>query len=215
MLDYQREFIQFALAHRILRFGEFTLKSGRHSPYFFDAGRFATGRALIEVGRFYARAIIASGIRFDMLFGPAYKGIPLACATATALAVQHNMDVPYAFNRKEIKSHGEGGNIVGTPLHGRILVIDDVISAGTSVRESMALIIASHASLAGLVVALDRQERGQGAAAAAAEVEASYSAPVAAVITLDTVIEYLTEQGGQLEELAAMRVYRETHGAAC
>jgi orotate phosphoribosyltransferase len=216
MLDYQREFIQFALAHRILRFGEFTLKSGRHSPYFFDAGRFATGRALIQVGRFYARAIIASGIRFDMLFGPAYKGIPLACAAAIALAEQYDMDVPYAFNRKETKSHGEGGNIVGTPLHGRILIIDDVISAGTSVRESMALIMASHASLAGLVVALNRQERGQGAAAAAAaEVEAEYGAPVAAVITLDTVIEYLTEQGGQIDELAAVRAYRKAHGAAC
>lgn len=213
MLDYQREFIQFALAHRILRFGEFTLKSGRRSPYFFDAGRFATGRALIQVGRFYAQAIIASGIRFDMLFGPAYKGIPLTCAAATALAERYDMDVPYAFNRKEIKSHGEGGDIVGTPLHGRVLVIDDVISAGTSVRESVALITASHASLAGLVVALNRQERGQSAAAAAAEVETGYGAPVTAIITLDTVVEYLKEQGGQVEELAAMRAYRKAHGA--
>lgn len=212
MLDYQREFIQFALEHRILRFGAFTLKSGRRSPYFFNVGRFATGRALIQVGQFYARAIIASGIRFDMLFGPAYKGIPLTCAAAIALAGQYDRDVPYAFNRKETKAHGEGGKIVGTSLHGRVLVVDDVISAGTSVRESMALIAASHASLAGLVIALNRQERGQGAASAAAEVQANYGVPVVAVITLDTLIEYLMEHGGQTAELAAMQAYREAYG---
>lgn len=215
MLDYQREFIQFALEHRILRFGEFTLKSGRRSPYFFNAGQFATGRALIEVGRFYAQTIVASGIRFDMLFGPAYKGIPLACAAAMALAERYDMNVPYAFNRKEIKSHGEGGRIIGAPLHGRILIIDDVISAGTSVRESMALIAAGGASLAGLVIALNRQERGQSTAAAAAEVEAGYGVSVAAVITLDTLIEYLMEQGGQAKELAAMQAYRKIYGAPC
>lgn len=212
MLDYQREFIQFALEHRILRFGEFTLKSGRRSPYFFNAGRFATGRALIQVGRFYAQAIVASGIRFDMLFGPAYKGIPLICAAAVALAERYDRDVAYAFDRKEIKSHGEGGKIVGAPLHGRVLMIDDVISAGTSARESMALITARQASLAGLVVALNRQECGEGAVTAAAELEANYGMPVAAIITLDNLVEHLMEHGGQAEELAAMQAYRKAYG---
>ncbi|MDN5848520.1 MAG: orotate phosphoribosyltransferase [Nitrococcus sp.] len=216
MLDYQRKFIQFALEHRILRFGEHTLKSGRRSPYFFNAGGFATGRALVEVGEFYAQAIIASDIRFDMLFGPAYKGISLACAAAIALAERHDRDVPYAFDRKEAKSHGEGGKIVGSALHGRVLIIDDVISAGTSVRESMALIAAaSHASLAGVVVALDRQERGQGSACASAEVEAGYGVCVANIITLDTLIEYLMERGNRAEELAAMQAYRRTYGVSC
>lgn len=213
MFDYQRAFIQFALEHRILRFGEFILKSGRRSPYFFNAGRFATGRALTQVGRYYAQAIIGSGIGFDMLFGPAYKGIPLACATAIALAEHHNRDVPYAFDRKETKTHGEGGKVVGAPVHGRILIIDDVISAGTSVRESSALITAVGASLAGVVIALDRQERGQGIIAATAELEASHDVPIAAVITLDTLIEYLVEQGGRSGELADMQAYRETYGA--
>ncbi|MCO6439533.1 MAG: orotate phosphoribosyltransferase [Nitrococcus mobilis] len=214
MFDYQRAFIQFALEHGILRFGEFILKSGRRSPYFFNAGRFATGRALIQVGRYYAQAIIGSGIGFDMLFGPAYKGIPLACATAIALAEHHGRDVPYAFDRKETKTHGEGGKVVGAPVHGRILMIDDVISAGTSVRESLALITASGASLAGVVIALDRQERGQGTIAATAELEAGHGVPIAAVITLDTLIEYLTEQGGRSAELTAMQAYRETYGAS-
>lgn len=215
MLDYQREFIQFALAHRILRFGEFTLKSGRRSPYFFDAGRFATGEALRKAGHFYAQAIIASGIGFDMLLGPAYKGIPLACAAAVALAKQSDRDIPYAFDRKEIKAHGEGGKIVGTPLHGRVLIIDDVISAGTSAHDSMKLITAKHASLAGLVVALNRQERGQGGGVAAAEIETDYGGSVISIITLDTLIKYLKEQRGQTEELAAMQAYRKAYGVAC
>ncbi|EAR20838.1 orotate phosphoribosyltransferase [Nitrococcus mobilis] len=215
MFDYQRAFIQFALEHRILRFGEFILKSGRRSPYFFNAGRFATGQSLIQVGRYYAQAIIGSRIDFDMLFGPAYKGIPLACATAIALAEHHGRDVPYAFDRKETKTHGEGGKVIGAPLHGRILMIDDVISAGTSVRESVALIAASRASLAGVVIALDRQERGEGAVAATAELEANHSVPVAAIITLDTLIEYLLEQGGRSAELAAMQAYRAAYGASC
>ena len=215
MLDYQREFIQFALEHRILRFGEFILKSGRHSPYFFNAGGFATGRSLAEAGRYYARAIVHADIRFDMLFGPAYKGIPLVCAAAMALAEQYGRDVPYAFDRKEAKAHGEGGRIVGTPIHGRVLVIDDVISAGTSTREAAALIAAEQASLAGLVVALDRRERGQGRAAAAAEIEAGYGVHTAAVITFDTLIEYLTGQGGRSKELAAMQAYRDAYGVDC
>lgn len=215
MLDYQREFIQFALEHRILRFGEFILKSGRRSPYFFNAGGFATGRALIQVGRYYARAIVGSDIRFDMLFGPAYKGIPLVCATAIALAEQHGRDVPYAFDRKEIKPHGEGGKIIGAAIYGRVLVIDDVISAGASTREAAALIAAAEqASLAGLVVALNRRERGQGSATAAAEIEADYGVPTSAVITLDTLIEYLMEQSGRSEELAAMQAYREAYGVS-
>lgn len=215
MFDYQRAFIQFALEHRILCFGEFILKSGRRSPYFFNAGRFARGQALIRVGRYYAQAIIGSRIGFDMLFGPAYKGIPLACATAIALAEHHGRDVPYAFDRKETKTHGEGGEVIGAPLHGRILMIDDVISAGTSVRESLALIAASRASLAGVVIALDRQERGEGAVAATAELEANHSVPVTAIITLDILIEYLMEQGGRSAELAAMQAYRAAYGAPC
>lgn len=215
MLESQREFIEFALEHRILRFGEFTLKSGRRSPYFFNAGRFATGQTLNQVGRSYARVIMDSDLRFDMLFGPAYKGIPLVCATAMALADGYGRDVPWAFDRKEIKSHGEGGRFIGTPLHGRVLVVDDVLSAGTSVRESRDLIDENHAGLAGVVIALDRQERGQGSCTAAVEIQERYQVPVVSIITLDTLVDYLTEQGGHAEDLTAMQAYREAYGVDC
>ena len=164
MQDYQRDFLQFALDQDVLRFGEFTLKSGRVSPYFFNAGLFNTGAALARLGRYYAQTIVDSGIRFDVLYGPAYKGIPLAAVTAAALYDRHGIDTPYAFNRKEAKGHGEGGNIVGHPLEGDILIIDDVITAGTAVRESMDIIDAAGARPAGVVIALDRQEKGQGEA---------------------------------------------------
>ncbi|HKJ95948.1 MAG TPA: orotate phosphoribosyltransferase [Gammaproteobacteria bacterium] len=212
MQDYQREFIRFALDRDVLRFGEFRLKSGRVSPYFFNAGLFNTGESLARLGHAYAQAIVDSGIPFDMLFGPAYKGIPLAAATAVALALEFGRDVPFAFNRKEAKDHGEGGNIVGAPLAGRVLVVDDVISAGTSVRESVALIEAAGAALAGVAIALDRQERGAGTQSAVQEVEASHGAPVTAIIDLDTLVAFLQEQGGREEELAAVAAYRDTHG---
>ncbi|MGD8429808.1 MAG: orotate phosphoribosyltransferase, partial [Ectothiorhodospiraceae bacterium] len=178
MLTYQRQFIQFALDRGVLRFGDFTLKSGRRSPYFFNAGLFNSGGALARLGEYYARAVMDAGVEFDMLFGPAYKGIPLAAATAIALSEHFQRDVPYAFNRKEAKDHGEGGNVVGAPLAGRVLVVDDVISAGTSVGESQEIIRASGAEMAGVLIALDRQERGAGERSAVQEVEARLHVPV-------------------------------------
>ena len=213
MHDYQREFIRFAIASDVLRFGSFTLKSGRDSPYFFNAGLFASGAALARLGRYYAAAIVDSGIGFDMLFGPAYKGIPLASATAVALADHHDRDLPYAFNRKEAKDHGEGGVIVGAPLAGRVLIIDDVISAGTSVRASLELIEAAGAQAAGVAIALDRQERGTGALSAVQQVESEYGLPVAAIVRLDQLVEYLAEDAAMTASLAAIQAYREHYGA--
>ncbi|HEY5789559.1 MAG TPA: orotate phosphoribosyltransferase [Gammaproteobacteria bacterium] len=213
MHDYQREFIEFAVATNVLRFGQFTLKSGRQSPYFFNAGLFASGAALNRLGRCYAAAIVDSGIAFDMLFGPAYKGIPLAAATAIALAEAHARDVPYAFNRKEAKDHGEGGIIVGAPLAGRVLIIDDVISAGTSVRASLELIEAAGASAAGVAIALDRQERGQGERSAVQEVQQAYGLPVASIVRLDELVAWLGDEPGMAGPLAAIRAYRERYGA--
>jgi orotate phosphoribosyltransferase len=213
MHDYQRDFLRFAIASDVLRFGRFTLKSGRESPYFFNAGLFCSGAALARLGRSYAAAIVDSGIPFDMLFGPAYKGIPLAAAAAIALADQHDRDVPYAFNRKEAKDHGEGGVIVGAPLAGRVLIIDDVISAGTSVRASLELIAAAGAEPAGVAIALDRQERGTGALSAVQEVERQYGLPVAAIVRLDQLVDYLGDEPGMQEPLAAIRAYRERYGA--
>ncbi len=212
MQEYQREFLQFALEREVLRFGEFTLKSGRRSPYFFNAGLFNTGAALARIGRYYARAIEDSGLVFDLLFGPAYKGIPLAATTAVALADVHGRDIPYAFNRKEAKDHGEGGNIVGAPLAGRVLVIDDVITAGTSVAESVALIEEAGASLAGVVIALDRQERGSSERSAAQEVAARHGVPVIAIAGLDTLVEFLADGGATAERLEAVRAYRDAYG---
>ncbi|MCU7922687.1 MAG: orotate phosphoribosyltransferase, partial [Candidatus Thiodiazotropha sp. (ex Dulcina madagascariensis)] len=191
MQDYQREFLDFALDVGVLRFGEFTLKSGRVSPYFFNAGLFNSGASLARLGRYYAQTIVDSGIPFDVLYGPAYKGIPLAAVTAAALYDQHGIDTPYAFNRKEAKDHGEGGVIVGHALQGRILIIDDVISAGTSVRESVEIIHTQQATPAGVVIALDRQERGRGERSAIQEVAHDYGMPVSAIVRLEQLVEYL------------------------
>ncbi|QJR00442.1 orotate phosphoribosyltransferase [Halomonas sp. PGE1] len=216
MQDYQREFIEFAIEQGVLRFGEFTLKSGRVSPYFFNAGLFRTGGALARLGRFYARAIVDRAPAFDVLFGPAYKGIPLAATAAVALADHHGRDLPYAFNRKEAKAHGEGGNIVGAELSGNILIIDDVITAGTAIREVMGLIDAAGARAAGVVIALDRQERGQGDKSAIQEVEASFGMPVVSIVTLDMVLAYLEEQAGDAlrGHAAAIRDYRARYGVS-
>ena len=212
MQDYQREFLDFALDLGVLRFGEFTLKSGRVSPYFFNAGLFNTGAALARLGQFYAQAIVDSGIRFDVLYGPAYKGIPLAAVTAAALYDQHGIDVPYAFNRKEAKSHGEGGSIVGHPLKGDILIIDDVITAGTAIRESMDIIAAQGARPAGVVIALDRQERGKGEKSAIQEVESDYGLSVAAIVRLADLIDFVRQRGDAAEHLQNIEAYRTEYG---
>ena len=214
MQPYQKEFIDFALSTGVLRFGEFTLKSGRISPYFFNAGLFNTGRSLAQLGKYYAQTIASSGIEFDVLYGPAYKGIPLAAVTAAALAEYHDMDVPYAFNRKEAKDHGEGGIIVGHELTGKVLIIDDVISAGTSVRESMDIIAAQNAAPAGVVIALDRQERGKGDLSAIQEVERDYNIPVAAIARLENLVEYLETDAGNAESLHSIKKYREQYGSS-
>lgn len=212
MQDYQRDFLEFALELSVLRFGEFTLKSGRISPYFFNAGLFNTGGALARLGRFYARAIVDSGIAFDVLYGPAYKGIPLAAVTAAALFDQHGLDVPYAFNRKEAKAHGEGGSIVGHALSGRILIIDDVITAGTAIRESMEIIRAGGATPAGVVIALDRQERGKGARSAIQEIETEHKVPVAAIVRLQDLVDFVAESGDGAERVRQIEAYRARYG---
>jgi orotate phosphoribosyltransferase len=212
MQDYQRDFLDFALDLGVLRFGEFTLKSGRISPYFFNAGLFNSGAALARLGRYYAQAIVDSGIRFDVLYGPAYKGIPLAAVTAAALYDRHGIDVPYAFNRKEAKSHGEGGNIVGHALEGEILIIDDVITAGTAIRESMDIIAAQGAKPAGVVIALDRQERGKGERSAIQEVESDYGIPVAAIVRLQDLVDFVADRGDATEDLARIQAYRREYG---
>ncbi len=212
-MDFSREFIAFACDKGVLRFGEFKTKAGRVSPYFFNAGLFSDGESLGRLAHFYARAIQASGIAFDVLFGPAYKGIPLAATTAVALAGM-GRNTPFAYNRKEAKDHGEGGTLVGAPLTGRVLVIDDVISAGTSVRESVDLIQAAGATPAGVVIALDRQERGQGSQSAVQEVEANYGIPVIAVATLIDLIDYLAGNPALERVLPAVSRYREQYGVA-
>ena len=213
--SYQRDFIAFAIEQGVLKFGEFTLKSGRVSPYFFNAGLFQSGRALAKLGRFYAQAIVDSGLSADVLFGPAYKGIPLAAVTAAALADHHDLDMPYAFNRKEAKTHGEGGNTVGAPLAGDILIIDDVITAGTAIREVMTLIEQSGARAGGVIIALDRQERGQGEQSAIQEVEATFGMPVISIVTLAQVLTYLEEQAGTDMQVhaKAIRAYRAKYGS--
>ncbi len=190
MKPYQRQFIEFALGKQVLKFGEFTLKSGRKSPYFFNAGLFNTGRDLALLGRFYAEALVDSGLEFDLLFGPAYKGIPIATTTAVALAEHHDLDLPYCFNRKEAKDHGEGGNLVGSALQGRVMLVDDVITAGTAIRESMEIIQANGATLAGVLISLDRQERGRSEISAIQEVERDYNCKVISIITLKDLIAY-------------------------
>ena len=212
MQAYQRDFIRFAIDRGVLRFGEFTLKSGRTSPYFFNAGLFNTGSALAQLGRFYAAAIAESGISFDVLFGPAYKGIPIATTTAVALAEHHDRDLPYCFNRKEAKTHGEGGNLVGSALQGRVMLVDDVITAGTAIRESMEIIQANGAELAGVLISLDRQERGRGEISAIQEVERDYGCKVISIVTLKDLISYLEEKPEMAEHRSAVRAYREAYG---
>lgn len=214
MQDYQRGFIDFAIAHNALLFGEFKLKSGRISPYFFNSGKFDSGAAIAGLGRYYAAAIASSGIGFDMLYGPAYKGIPLAVATVIALNDRHGVDVPYAFNRKEAKGHGEGGVIVGHPLEGRVLIIDDVISAGTSVRESVAIITEANAKVAGVAISLDRQERGLDGRFAIEEVEMTYGIRVASIASLAVLIEYLASTPGMTTALERIRAYQKQYGRA-
>ena len=211
MQDYQREFIELAHRAQVLRFGDFTLKSGRQSPYFFNAGLFNTGGLIAAVGRHYAAAIQAAGTGFDMLFGPAYKGIPLVTATAIALADHHGRALPFAFNRKEAKSHGEGGSIVGAPLAGRVLIIDDVITAGTAIRESIDVIRGAGAEPAGVAIALDRQERGQGARSAVQEVRGQFGIPAISIITLGDLIEHVASRGLE-SELQRLRDYRARYG---
>ncbi|MEZ5592252.1 MAG: orotate phosphoribosyltransferase [Gammaproteobacteria bacterium] len=215
MQEYQRQFLDFALAQGVLRFGEFTLKSGRVSPYFFNAGLFNSGRALAQLGRFYAQAIVQTGIAFDTLFGPAYKGIPLASAAAIGLYDQYALDLPWCFNRKESKDHGEGGALVGAPLQGRVLIIDDVITAGTAIRESMGLIQAHGAQAAGVVIALDRQEQGRdGGISAIQEVEQHYGIPVIAIAHLDELVAYLADTPALQQHLPALEASRQRYGVA-
>jgi orotate phosphoribosyltransferase len=212
MLDHQREFLDFALATGVLKLGEFKLKSGRMSPYFFNAGLFGSGRSLARLGRFYASSIVASGISFDMLFGPAYKGIPLAAATSIAFADHQDRDLPYAFNRKEAKDHGEGGDIVGSPLAGDVLIIDDVITAGTSVRESLGIIEAHGARPAGVAIALDRQERGKDDRSAVDEIREDWGLPVTSIVTLADLIEHLRTDPDNRRSLQLLEDYRSRYG---
>ena len=212
MQAYQKEFIEFALSQNVLRFGEFTLKSGRTSPYFFNAGLFNSGTALARLGNFYAAAIVESKLNFDVLFGPAYKGIPLATTCAVSLSTQHQIDIPYSFNRKEAKDHGEGGNIVGAPLKGNILIIDDVITAGTAIREAMEIIESAGAKPAGVVIALDRQEKGTGDTSAIQEVEQQYGIPVLSIIKLEHLISYLQNKPELASNLQAVTNYRAQYG---
>lgn len=215
MEKYQQEFIQFAIEIGVLKFGEFTLKSGRKSPYFFNSGLFNTGRSLAQLGSFYAQALNSSNVQFDMIYGPAYKGIPLASALAIALANDYKKDIPYAFNRKEIKDHGEGGIIVGSPLQGKVLIIDDVISAGTSVRESIDIITAQGAQPAAVIIALDRQEVGKTDKTAIQEVESEFGIPVVSIACLGHLINYLElQQQADLQQyVSAIKAYREKYGA--
>jgi orotate phosphoribosyltransferase len=212
MQAYKKEFIALALELGVLRFGEFTLKSGRTSPYFFNAGLFNTGYAAARLGRYYAAAIADSGIEFDMLFGPAYKGIPLVALSAAALAEHQDIDVPFAFNRKEAKAHGEGGSIVGAPLRGRVLIVDDVITAGTAVREAYQVISSTGANVAGLAISLDRQERGQGALSAVQELKQALGIPVVSIIRLNDLIEVLEESSDYEAFLEPVVAYRREYG---
>ncbi len=212
MQAFKREFIDLSLELGVLRFGEFRLKSGRVSPYFFNAGLFNTGYAAARLGRYYAAAIADSGVKFDMIFGPAYKGIPLAALTAASLAEHQGMDVPWSYNRKEIKAHGEGGNVVGAPLAGRVLIVDDVITAGTAVREAYQVISASGAEVAGLVISLDRQERGQGSQSAVQELKQALGMPVVSIIQLNDLIDILEDSSEYAQYLDPVMEYRRKYG---
>jgi len=212
MKDYQREFIEFALEKEVLKFGEFTLKSGRTSPYFFNAGLFNTGRDLSRLGRFYAAALVDSGIEYDVVFGPAYKGIPIATTTVVALNDHHDIDAPYCFNRKEKKDHGEGGTLVGSALEGRIMLVDDVITAGTAIRESMDIIQAHKAELSGVLIALDRQEKGKGELSAIQEIERDYACKVLSIVTLGDLVTFLADKPEMKQHLETVKTYRENYG---
>ena len=212
MKDFQREFIEFALEKEVLKFGEFTLKSGRTSPYFFNAGLFNTGRDLSRLGRFYAAALVDSGIEYDVVFGPAYKGIPIATTTVVALNDHHDIDAPYCFNRKEKKDHGEGGTLVGAALEGRIMLVDDVITAGTAIRESMDIIQAHNAELSGVLIALDRQEKGKGELSAIQEIERDYGCKVLSIVTLGDLVSFLADKPEMQQHLETVKTYRENYG---
>ncbi|GLS90572.1 orotate phosphoribosyltransferase [Psychromonas marina] len=212
MKDYQKEFIEFAIEKQVLKFGEFTLKSGRVSPYFFNAGLFNTGRDLARLGRFYAAALQDSGIEYDLLFGPAYKGIPIATTTAVALSNDYDLDLPYCFNRKEAKTHGEGGSLVGSELTGKVMLVDDVITAGTAIRESMDIINAHKAELAGVLIALDRQEKGKAELSAIQEVERDYDAKVISIVQLADVVTYLETLPEMQQHLESVQAYRDQYG---
>ncbi|OUS13990.1 orotate phosphoribosyltransferase [Gammaproteobacteria bacterium 53_120_T64] len=212
MKSYQREFIDLALEHRVLQFGEYTLKSGRVSPYFFNAGNFNTGRALAIMGRCYAQAIAESGVEFDVIFGPAYKGIPLVATTAVAMSELYGRDVPYCFNRKEAKAHGEGGNLVGAPLEGRILIVDDVITAGTAIREVLTLIEAAGATVSSVLVGLDRKERRDGGMSAIQALEQEYALSVKSIIDISDIMTYVAEQAAGGATLEAVSAYQQQYG---
>lgn len=212
MKSYKRQFIQFALERQVLRFGEFTLKSGRKSPYFFNAGLFNTGKDLALLGRFYAEALIDANLEYDVIFGPAYKGIPIVASTVVALSEHHNIEVPYSFNRKEAKDHGEGGNLVGCSIKNkRVMLVDDVITAGTAIRESMRILEDNHSQLAGVLISLDRQEKGRGELSAIQEIKQAYHCDVISIITLTDLINYL-EQDGKTTELNKVKAYRAQYG---
>ena len=211
MKDYQKNFIELALQYDVLKFGDFKLKSGRNSPYFFNAGLFNTGKALAEMGRCYAQAIVDSGVKYDLLFGPAYKGIPLVAVTAMALQIDHGLDVPYAFNRKETKDHGEGGSIVGSRIEGRVLILDDVITAGTAIREAIDIIDQNNGTAIGVLIALDRQEKGTGELSAVQELHDEYGMDVFSIIGMNHLIQYLKDKGDE-EMLDAMQFYRTEYG---
>jgi len=214
MQEYQHNFIEFSIRKQVLKFGKFNLKSGRVSPYFFNAGLFNTGKDLAELGRFYATALMKCNIQFDLVFGPAYKGIPIATTTIVALANDYKLDVPYCFNRKETKDYGEYGNLVGTPLQGRVMLIDDVITAGTAIHEAMAIISTYNATLAGVIISLDRQERGNGEMSAVEEVEQDYHCQVISIITLNNLISYLKEKSEMTDNCSAVENYRKKYGIA-
>lgn len=212
MKPYQEQFIRFAVQQGVLQFGEFVLKSGRTSPYFFNAGGFDTGAALHRLGQFYAQALTSANLDYDMLMGPAYKGIPLVAATSISLQVDHQRDVPYVFNRKEAKDHGEGGNLVGAPLAGKVVIVDDVITAGTAIREVMTLLADTPATAVAVVVAIDREERGQGSMSAIQEVALEFGIKVVSVVKLSDIVGYLEALGSEQEVLKEMRTYQETYG---
>ena len=212
MEQYKRDFIEFALSRNVLKFGEFTLKSGRKSPYFFNAGLFNTGADLARLGEFYAAAIQASAVDFDVVFGPAYKGIPIGTSVSVALFNRYDIDKPVCFNRKEVKDHGEGGNLIGSPLQGKILLVDDVITAGTAIRESMELISANKAELAAVLIALNRKERGKGKLSAIQEVERDYQCQVLSIIDLDDLMQFIEQDPRYSSHLPEMRAYRAEFG---